>query len=65
MFLYCSKIKLSITANQTYSNSYRIPMSGTGTNATNALYYMFYGTSGSFMGIPIINTTYYTSNEVV
>ncbi len=65
MFFNCSKIKVSRTKTSLYPNNYRIPESGTGTNATNALQYMFYGTGGSFTGTPSINTTYYTSNEVV
>ena len=65
MFLYCSKIKVSRTKTSLYPNNYRVPVSGTGISATNALLYMFYGTGGSFTGTPSINTTYYTSNEVV
>ena len=65
MFFQCSKIKISRTKTSLYQYSYRIPVSGTGTNATNAVNNMFYGTSGSFTGTPSINITYYTSNEVV
>ena len=38
-----------------------IPASGTGSGVTNPLYNMFDGTGGT----STINTTYYTSNEIV
>lgn len=65
MFYGCTKIKLSTTKTGEYQTAYRIPKSGTGTTATNALQNMFYGTGGTFTGTPSINTTYYTSNTVV
>ncbi len=65
MFNGCSMIKLSKTQDSTYKYAYRIPMSGTGTTASNALGSMFSGTGGSFTGTPSINTTYYTANEIV
>nr|DAF60906.1 MAG TPA: hypothetical protein [Siphoviridae sp. cteEQ43] len=64
MFSECSKIKLSATKTGTYTQEYRIPTSGTGTNATNALYYMFYSTGGTFKGTPTINTTYYLDSSI-
>ena len=66
-FQGCSKIKLSETKTGTYTQEYRIPTSGTGTYATNALDNMFYGTGGTFKGTPTINTTYYLdeSNTIV
>ena len=62
MFQGCSKIKLSSTQTDEYTQEYRIPSSGTGTTATNALTYMFISTGGTFTGTPAINTTYYLSN---
>ena len=65
MFSGCTKIKLSTTQTGEYQTAYRIPKSGTGTTATNALTDMFANTGGTFTGTPEINTTYYTSNTVV
>ena len=65
MFTGCTKIKLSTVRTGEYQTAYRIPKSGTGTTATNALTSMFAGTGGTFTGTPEINTTYYTSNTVV
>lgn len=67
MFSGCKKIKLSTSKSGTYTKSYRIPKSGTGTTATSALTNMFVSTGGSFKGTPTINTTYYldTSNTIV
>lgn len=65
MFYYCPKIKVSTTRTGDYQNEYRIPFTGTGTTATDALQSMFGNTGGSFTGTPTINTTYYTSNEVI
>ena len=62
MFNSCTSLKLSSTQTGEYTVEYRIPSSGTGTTATNALYYMFAFTGGSFTGTPKINTTYYLSN---
>ena len=67
MFYLCTKIKLSTTASETYTKSYRIPQNGTGTTASGALVYMFGNTGGTFNGAPKINTTYYLdeSNTIV
>ena len=67
MFYGCRKIKLSTTASGTYTKSYRIPKSGTGTTALGALNNMFGNTGGTFKGTPEINTTYYLdeSNTIV
>ena len=67
MFYGCKKIKLSSTASGTYTKSYRIPKSGTGTTASGALIGMFGNTGGTFTGTPEINTTYYLdeSNTIV
>ena len=62
MFPKCSKIKLSSTQTGEYTVTYRIPSSGTGTTAKNALTNMFTDTGGTFTGTPEINTTYYLSN---
>ncbi|MDY5928912.1 MAG: leucine-rich repeat protein [Candidatus Onthovivens sp.] len=65
MFNGCRLIKLSITQTGEYHTAYRIPTSGTGTTATDALTEMFSSTGGTFVGTPEINTIYYTSNTVV
>ena len=65
MFSGCTKIKLSTTMTGIYDTDYRIPTSGTGTTATNALTDMFALTGGTFTGTPTINTTYYTENTPV
>ena len=65
MFENCAKIKLSTVQTGEYQTAYRIPKSGTGTTATDALSFMFHNTGGTFKGTPSINTTYYTSNTVV
>ena len=62
MFSGCTKIKLSTTQTGEYTQEYRIPSSGTGTTATNALTNMFTDTGGTFTGTPEINKTYYLSN---
>ena len=62
MFQNCTKIKLSSTQSGEYTQTYRIPSSGNGTTATNALNVMFTSTGGTFTGTPSINTTYYLSN---
>ena len=62
MFYGCSKIKLSQTKSVIFTVAYRIPTTGTGTTATDALSSMFIYTGGNFTGTPEINTTYYLSN---
>mgnify|MGYP003561341464 FL=1 len=65
MFKGCSSIKLSATKTGEYQTPYRIPTTGTGTVGSDALTGMFNNTGGTFKGTPSINTTYYTSNELV
>ena len=65
MFYGCTKIKLSTTLIGIYYTAYKIPTTGTGTTATDALTDMFTGTGGTFTGTPSINTTYYTENTPV
>ena len=65
MFNGCTKIKLSTTMTGIYDTAYRIPTTGTGTTATDALTNMFTGTGGTFISTPEINTTYYTENTPV
>ena len=45
-----------------YTVAYRIPTTGTGKTATNALTSMFKATGGTFKETPSINTIYYLSN---
>ena len=63
MFKGCTSIKLSATQTGEYTQEYRIPTSGTGTTATDALSNMFTSTGGTFTGAPEINTTYYLSTD--
>ena len=68
MFYGCNAIQLSETQGGDLQTEYRIPSSGTGTTATNALNGMFSSTGNTFttaLGTPTINTTYYTSNTVI
>ena len=62
MFRDSTSLKLSSTQTGEYTVAYRIPITGTGTAATNALNNMFTSTGGTFTGAPEINTTYYLSN---
>ena len=65
MFYGCSKIKISTTNVGSYTNVYKVPFAGTGTEATDSLLDMFNDTGGTFTGTPTINTTYYTENTVI
>ena len=65
MFGNCSKIKISETQVDEYVNEYRIPITGTGTDASMAMFFMFNSTGGTFTSNPSINTTYYTSNQII
>ena len=63
MFEGCTSLKLSTTQSDEYTQEYRIPSSGEGATATNALINMFTSTGGTFTGTPEINTTYYLSSD--
>ena len=63
MFEGCTRLKLSSTKTGEYTQEYRIPTTGTGTTATDALTNMFASTGGTFTGTPGINTTYYLSSD--
>ena len=63
MFRGCTSLKLSTTQTGEYIQKYRIPSSGTGTTASNALTNMFTSTGGTFTDTPSINTTYYLSSD--
>ena len=65
MFYGCKKIKVSTALTGIYDTAYSIPITGTGTTATDALTEMFTATGGTFTGTPEINTTYYTENTPV
>lgn len=67
MFSGCSRIKLSQVQTDEYVYPYRIPTKGTGSgdNVGRAMGAMFSSTGGTFASTPSINTTYYTSNEIV
>ena len=63
MFSGCTSLKLSSTKTGEYTQEYRIPSSGTGTTAPNALTGMFTSTGGTFTITPGINKTYYLSTD--
>ena len=63
MFYSCTSLKLSSTQTGEYTQEYRIPSSGEGVTATDALKDMFTSTGGTFTGTPEINTTYYLSSD--
>ena len=63
MFKDCTSLKLSSTKTDKYIQEYRIPSSGNGVIANNALNAMFELTGGTFTGAPKINTTYYLSSD--
>ena len=63
MFDGCTSLKLSSIQTNEYAQEYRIPSSGEGTTANNALTNMFKSTGGTFTGTPEINTTYYLSTD--
>ena len=63
MFDGCTSLKLSSTKTDKYIQEYRIPSSGNGVIANNALLNMFMGTGGTFTETPQINTTYYLSSD--
>ena len=63
MFLGCTSLKLCPAKGGEYTIAYRIPSSGTGTTATDALAEMFTTTGGIFAGTPDINITYYLSSD--
>ncbi len=67
MFYGCSNIKLSTEKTDEYKYEYRIPSKGTGIllDEECSITDMFTNTGGTFTGTPEINTTYYTSNEIV
>lgn len=65
MFYWCTKIKISSTQTWAYQTEYRIPTTWTWTTASDALTNMFYGTWWTLTWTPTINTTYYTSNQVI
>lgn len=67
MFYNCGEIKVSATISGTYTKAFRIPKSGAGTTAADAMVNMFGATGGTFTGTPEINTTYYLdeSNTIV
>ena len=63
MFDGCTSIKLSTAKTEEYTQEYRIPFSGNGTDAVDAFMNMFNETGGTFTGTPEINTTYYLSSD--
>jgi hypothetical protein len=65
MFYGCSTLKVSTTKTGSYKYSWRIPTSGTGTEASSWNTGMLTGTGGTFKSNPSINTTYYVENPPV
>ncbi|SFD31491.1 hypothetical protein SAMN02910406_03644, partial [Ruminococcus albus] len=64
MFNGCTGIMLSTTQTEECNTEYRIPSSGEGTTADNALTSMFGNTGGTFKDTPDINTTYYIKRAI-
>ena len=65
MFQSCTSIKISETQTWEYQTPYRIPSSWTWTDYPYSTQWMLLGTWWTFTGTPSINTTYYTSNQVI
>ena len=65
MFYGCTTLKVSTTKTGSYQYAWRIPTSGTGTEATSWNTNMLMGTGGTFKGNPTIDTTYYVENPPV
>lgn len=67
MFNGCTSLKLSEAQTGEYTQAYRVPTSGDGPTATDALTDMFTNTGGTLKGTPTLNTTYYlhSSNSIV
>lgn len=65
MFTGCSKIKVSTSQTGEYQTEYRLPFVWSGTAGTGALTNMFRSTWWTFTWTPSINTTYYTSNQLI
>ena len=63
MFYGCISLELSSTQTGEYTQEYRIPSSGKGVTARDALKDMFTSTGGTFTGTPAVNTTYYLSSN--
>ena len=56
-------IELSSTQSEEYPTAYRVPITGEGTDATDALSNMFTANGDLFTGTPTINTTYYLHKD--
>lgn len=66
MFYWCVNIELSETHTWGYVNEYRLPFTWTWTDVDGTAFQnMFTSTWWTFTGTPTINTTYYTSNQVI
>ena len=65
MFSNCLKIKLSRQQIDEYVIPYRLPTIGMGVAVDFGIQNMFVNTGGSFTGTPVVNSIYYTSNNVV
>ena len=63
MFEGCASLKFSETKTEEYTQEYRIPSSGEGIEPGYSLTNIFYGTGGTFINTPKINTTYYLSSD--
>lgn len=63
MFESCYALKLSTTQTGEYNQAYRIPTTGDGTTAREALNNMFPDKGTTFTITPKINTTYYLSTD--
>ena len=65
MFASCTKIKVSQTQTGEYTNEFVVSGIDDYGGYVAFTENMLYDTGGTFTGDPVINTTYYTSNEVI
>ena len=65
MFRNCTNIKIALTTDDVYVNSYRIPTKGTGTASSGALDGIFAGTGGKWKAAPDLNKTHFTPNDII
>ena len=65
MYSGCTSLKFSATQTNECDEGYRVPFSGTGTTASNALNNMLANTGGTFTGTPNINTNYFTNATII
>lgn len=65
MFQGCSKIRLETNQSQECPNTYSLPSSGVGTDASGRAFTSMFGETVGSVTAPVINTVYYTSNTII